>query len=214
MTIEPYYEEPGIVIYNADCRDVLPQLEPVDLVLTDPPYGLNTKMNGGTWGTAYRRGDMLKWDYVVSDEDIKKIIKSGLNQIIWGGNNYSLPPSRCWLVWKKPHLPTLSDVELAWTNFDAPSKVYCEKREQHNGHPTAKPLSLMKWCLGFAPDAQTILDPFMGSGTTLVAAKFMGMRCIGIEIEERYCSLAVDRLRQGILPFTEKERITTGGIHK
>jgi len=74
---------------------------------------------------------------------------------------------------------------------------------QVHTHPTQKPLELMKWCLGFAPNAQTILDPFMGSGTTLVAARDLGRRAIGIEIEEKYCATTVARLSQEVFHFTQ-----------
>lgn len=145
--IEPYYQDEFVTLYNAKAEDVLPDLPKVDLVLTDPPYGLNAKMNGGTWGSAYRRGDMLEWDYLLNPELMTMVIESATNAIIWGGNNYTLPVSRCWLVWSKPYMPTLSDVELAWTNFDKPAKLFRCNREPHNGHPTAKPISLMVWCL-------------------------------------------------------------------
>jgi len=184
-----------------DCLEILPQLEDksVDLVLTDPPYGLNEKMTGGTWGKRYSNSDMMRWDYGLPISDLLKAISPGKHRVVWGGNNYSLPPSRCWLVWNKPEIPTLSDVEFAWTNLDAPSKAFRENRMEHNGHPTEKPLSLIKWCLSFFPDAQTILDPFMGSGTTLVAAKQLGRKAIGIEIEQKYCDIAVKRLGQEVL---------------
>ena len=199
--MKPYYEQDGITIYHGDCRDILPQFpdKSFDLVLTDPPYGLNSKMTGGTWGRAYRDSDMMRWDYVLQTEDILKVISFGKVQIVWGGNNYALPASRCWLVWSKPEIPTLSDVELAWTNLDAPSKLFREIRQAHNGHPTAKPLSLMKWSATFAEG--TILDPFMGSGTTLVAAKQLGRKAVGIEIEEKYCEIAVKRLAQMEMKF-------------
>lgn len=200
--ITPYYDDGnGIQIYCGDCREILPQLDvKVDLVLTDPPYGLNTKMQGGTWGAAYRRGDMLRWDYLMADDDFQKVISYGENQIIWGGNNYTLPPSRCWLVWVKPPFPTLSDVELAWTNMDKPAKYYKAIRiSQANKHPTEKPIGLMKWSITQANNANLILDPFLGSGTTAVAAKILGRKCIGIEIEQKYCEIAVERLRQSVM---------------
>jgi DNA modification methylase len=202
--LKPYYDRNGITLYLGDCREVLPQLtEKVDLVLTDPPYGLNTKMAGGTWGLKFAHSDMKDWDYVVDQSLIEAIITKSTNTIMWGGNNYIMPPSRCWLAWDKTQkLDTLADFELAWTNFDRPSKSWNERRnhaENGNEHPTQKPISLFKWCLLFAPDAQLILDPFLGSGTTAMACKELNRRCVGIEKEEKYLEVAVRRLSQEVM---------------
>lgn len=202
--MKPYYDRNGITLYLGDCREVLPQLtEKVDLVLTDPPYGLNTKMAGGTWGLKFAHSDMKDWDYVVDQSLIEAIITKSTNTIMWGGNNYIMPPSRCWLAWDKTQkLDTLADFELAWTNFDRPSKSWNERRnhaENGNEHPTQKPISLFKWCLLFAPDAQLILDPFLGSGTTAMACKELNRRCVGIEKEEKYLEVAVRRLSQEVM---------------
>ena len=202
--MKPYYEHNGITIYHGDCREILPEIGKVDLVLTDPPYGLNFKMNGGTWGIKYGHSDMAKWDYVVSQETIELILNKGITAIVWGANHYVVPASRCWLVWEKPFMPTLSDCELAYTNIDAPAKSYNHNRESSKYHPTEKPLLLMKWCIDIADKhhiAGTILDPFMGSGTTLVAAKQLGRRAIGIELEEKYCEIAAKRLGQEVFNF-------------
>lgn len=200
---KPYYEEPGITIYNADCREILPHLEPVDLVLTDPPYGLRERMNGGTWGAAEKYADLRGWDEAPDGELLKIIIEKSSHQIVWGGNYFPFLPSRCWLVWDKQNaVRTMSDCELAWTSFDMPAKRFSWPVGVHAwGHPTEKPLELISWCLGFFHTASTILDPFMGSGTTLRAAKDLGRKAIGIEIEEKYCEIAVKRLAQGVLPL-------------
>lgn len=203
---KPYYDDgKGIVIYCGDCREILPLLEPVDLVLTDPPYGIGHKMQGGTWGAKEKYADFREWDIAPDALCIDLILESSELQIIWGGNYFALPGSRCWLVWDKTNaVPTMADVELAWTNLDKPAKRLALPVGVHEfGHPTQKPLKLMSWCLTHAPKAQTILDPFMGSGTTLVAAKNLGRRCIGIELEERYCEIAVNRLAQDVLDFGE-----------
>jgi site-specific DNA-methyltransferase (adenine-specific) len=201
LEMKPYYEDSkaGIVIYCADCREILPSLPKVDLVLTDPPYGLGDKLKGGN------RSHCFKHDILV---DLAPIILHGRNAIVWGGNYYAMPPSRCWFAWiKRDAVETTSTVELAWTNFDACSKYFdwtiAATNGQRNGHPTLKPLELITWCLTqrFADDAQTILDPFMGSGTTLRAAKDLGRRAIGIEIEESYCEIAARRLAQEVLQF-------------
>ena len=201
--VDWYYSDKSTAIACGDCLEIMPQLEPVDLVLTDPPYGLNSKMQGGTWGKKYKESDMQKWDFL-QPEAIQACLKYSRNQIIWGGNNYQLPPSRCWLLWLKPELPTLSDIELSWTNYDKPSKVIHKgPRIEAKYHDTEKPVNLIKKCITFSSGSETILDPFMGSGTTLVAAQELGRKCIGIEIEEKYCQIAVQRLKQMPLPFTE-----------
>ena len=199
--IKPYYDQDGITIYHGDCREILPHLPKVDLVLTDPPYGLGNKWTGGTWFTRnVYATDKVEWDTEAPQAIVDEIVRLNIPTIIWGGNYFYLPISRCWLSWSKINsMPTMSDIELAWTNFDKPSKQY---RSLRNGwerqHPTEKPISLMNWCVQMI-DANTILDPFMGSGTTLVAAKQLHRKAIGIEIEEKYCEIAVKRLGQGVL---------------
>lgn len=205
---KPYYEEPGITIYNGDCRKILPQLPKVDLVLTDPPYGIERFRKG--FGTTRFRGFGcenvgITWDIKPTEDMLKQIIKSAPNVIIWGFNNFQLPPSEHFLVWDKQQtVDNFADAELAWTNIKI-TKIFHFSIHTHNHytkyHPTQKPVDLMTWCLSFAPDAQTILDPFMGSGTTLRAAKDLGRKCIGIEIEEKYCEISVKRLRQEVFNF-------------
>lgn len=217
--MKPYYEKGGIVIYHGDCREILPTLPKVDLVLTDPPYGIgadqprgNTGKNGHILQRVYPKTD---WDKSPPSQDvINQIVQAGDKAIIWGGNYFGMPPSSGWLVWDKDNGSNrYADCELAWTNFPMAVRRFLwkwhgflqdsasEKEDRH--HPTQKPLQVMAWCLSFAPKAQTILDPFMGSGTTLVAAKQLGRQAIGIEIEERYAEIAALRLAQDILPFDE-----------
>lgn len=193
--IKPYFETKLGKLYHGDCLQILPELDPVDLVLTDPPYGLNTKMQGGTWGIDYKNSNMDKWDYVLKQKDFEILLSVGNVKIIWGANNYIVPPSRCWLLWQKPYLPTLSDFEMAWTNIDAPSKEFKNNRiSKHNGHPTEKPTSLMCWCIEISKTNGIILDPFLGSGTTAIAAERLNRRWIGIEISEEYCKISAKRL--------------------
>lgn len=206
--IKPYFDDgKGHVIYNADCREVLPTLAPVDLILTDPPYGLGDKLKGGNWGR--RTGEASKWDQNIVSE-METIRALGKNSIIWGGNYYPLPPSRRWLIWiKRDAVPTVSSAEIAWTSFDACTKFYdctiADTNAERNGHPTLKPLKLFSWCIKYAytidQGIKTILDPFMGSGTTLRAAKDLGLPCIGIELEEKYCEIAARRLEQEVFDF-------------
>ena len=208
--MRPYYERDGIVIYHGDCRELLPTLGDADLVLTDPPYGLAERWNGGG-GTShsswrFNPNEAKNWDANTVSDVSYWLSRSP--SIVWGGNYYALPPSRAWLIWDKKQNDqfTTGQAELAWTNLDIPIRIfrmsqveaYCNPADPKL-HPTQKPIALIKWCLSFVPDAQTILDPFMGSGTTLRAAKDLGRKAIGIEIEERYCEIAAKRLSQEVL---------------
>ena len=199
--IEPCYDHDGITIYNADCREVLPQLEPVDLVLTDPPYGINFAGQPTKWQRLAGRVPE-GWDAEPFD-DVELLLNAASVQIIWGGNYLPLPCSRGWLAWIKPDAPpSMGSVEFAWTSLDRNARHIIQSIGATNaerlGHPTQKPLRVIRWCLADIP-AGVILDPFMGSGTTLRAAKDLGRRAIGIEIEERYCEIAVKRLAQAVL---------------
>jgi len=200
---KPFYKDDRCTIYHGDCREILPLLPRHVLLLTDPPYGHGDRWQGGTWGAAEMYKDAMKWDsQPPSEETIDAALKSAKAAIVWGGNYFRMAPSRCWLSWEKTsRMDTLADFELAWTSMDRPCKAKKEDRNPDGKrvHPTQKPLSIMQWCLSFAPDAQTVLDPFMGSGTTLVAAKLEGRQAVGIEINERYCEIAAERLRQGVL---------------
>lgn len=186
-------------LYLGDCRDVLPGLGPVDAVVTDPPYGIG--MDGGKIGKAiYEQKD---WDS--KPADVAFVVKMQVPTIIWGGNYFNLAPSSKWLVWdKRNDQMTFADCELAWTNLDGAvrqfrwlwSGPYQQQREERF-HPTQKPLQLMCWCIGHLPEtAATILDPFMGSGTTGVAAVQLGRKFIGIEIDPGYFAIAEKRIKQ------------------
>lgn len=199
----PYYEQDGITIFLGDNREVLPFLGRFDLLLTDPPYGLD--LGNSLW--TYQRGkiDKLDWDNEPAGEYAIKLARHNCTeQIIWGGNYFGLSASRCWLSWHKPDAPpSMGNVEYAWTSLDQNSRMISQSITATNGervgHPTQKPLRVMVWCLQFMPDAKTVLDPWMGSGTTLVAAKQRGLKATGIEINEQYAEIAVRRLAQGIL---------------
>ena len=208
----PYYRDPTgqITLYCGDAADILTGLPPADLCLTDPNYGHGSKWAGGTWASNPMYADAMKWDAEpVSKDLMDQVLLCAKYQIIWGGNYYSLPPSRCWLAWEKSSkMDTLADFELAWTNLDKPAKLFLEDRNP-NGmrryHPTQKALSLFIWCIRMAPAAATIIDPFVGSGTTLVAAKRLGLSAIGIEQSESYCRIAVQRLERECMPMFDVE---------
>jgi DNA modification methylase len=208
--LSSYYEQDGITIYHADCRELLPVLGTFDLLLTDPPYGKKYARgkHGIGVGARFDLND-VRWDDAPDAETVKQGIESAHKAIVWGGNYLidALTPTNCVLVWDKQNGKNVyADGEIAWTNLTITTRIF---RKQWIGgsiteslvHPTQKPLALMRWCLSLVDDAKTVVDPFMGSGTTLVAAKEAGMRAVGIEINEEYCQKAVERLRQGVLPF-------------
>ena len=194
-------------LYLGDCLEVMPALGPVDAVVTDPPYGL-----GKSWGKSpgwqgscgkgrFWQG-MPEWDKATADISTLPIDKPS---IIWGGNYFvGLPPQKGWLIWDKEAATIQAQAELAWTNCapsvrifrDSPLGVFGNggKNREYKQHPTQKPVALMEWCLGFLPDADTILDPFMGSGTTLVACARLGRKGIGIELDPDYFEIACNRV--------------------
>lgn len=207
-----------ITILHGNCAEIMPDLGQFDLLLTDPPYGIDAARNargGKQHGAAiveskdYGAAD---WDKQTSPEGVKIATEKTKWQIVFGGNYYSVPPSSCWLVWDKDNGDNgYADCELAWTNLEKAVRKFKWRwhgmlqerggdKKEIRYHPTQKPLALMRWCIKQAPsDVQTVLDPFMGSGTTLRAAKDEGMAAVGIEIDERWCEVAVKRLEQGVL---------------
>jgi DNA modification methylase len=189
-------------LYLGDCRDILPTLGKVDAVVTDPPYGIGE--DGGHFrdrkGGGHRVLPKKGWDHAPPDtETFNEMLGVADNLIIWGGNYFTdkLPVSRGWLYWNKMMGGDFSDGELAWTSLDRPLKsiAVCNKTGGKL-HPTQKPIKVMEWCLGFLPDAQTILDPFLGSGTTGVAALKLGKSFIGIERDRDYFEIACRRIRE------------------
>lgn len=210
--IEPYYQDEWVTLYNCDWRRVSLKIA-ANALVTDPPYGLNEAAGKNKTRTNlavakdYGNDD---WDKEpLGESDVQWMRTLAPHQIIWGGNYFHLPPSRCWLVWDKLNSGDFADCELAWTNLD---KAVRKFQFMWNGmlrdgddvrvHPTQKPLALMKWCLTLLPqDVKSVVDPYSGSGTTAVACKAMGIKCIAVERETKYCIEIVDRLRQDILLF-------------
>jgi len=198
------------VLYHADCMDILPTLSKVDAVITDPPYGIN-QANGfggfGGFGKPIKRREYIgDWDDSRPEKHIiKRIVEAGNIAIIWGGQYFAdlLEPRGKWLWWDKCQtMPSFGDGELAWTNLAgvSPKKfVYSNNgllaKEKNRVHPTQKPIAVMKWCIEQTKDCKTILDPFMGSGTTGVAAIQMGRQFIGIEKDRRYFDIACERIQ-------------------
>ena len=185
--------------------EVLPMLPYCDLILTDPPYGI--KRDGKPSSTSSHGGhkgyEFMGWDDESPSAKLFNLIfKAAELQIIWGANfcPQHLSPSMGWLFWDKGQRISQSDGELAFTNMRKALRVFTLNRvaisQDGAEHPTQKPLALMRWCVDQAVKAESILDPFMGSGTTGVAAIQLGRKFIGIEKEERYFDIACRRIEQ------------------
>ena len=210
-----------------DCLEVMPLLGRFDAVVTDPPYGIrydvaaaksSGKKSGKGFGFKgeYRATD---WDSAACDGAVDLAVGMAGKAIIFGGNYYQLGASPCWLVWDKETNGQFADCELAWTNLDQPARLIRHMwnggirkgHEPRHGHPTQKPIGVMEWCLGHVPNAQTILDPFMGSGTTLVACHRMGRHGTGIELDPDYFAIACKRVDEAarqpdlLIPETQQK---------
>lgn len=193
--------------------EVMPTLGKVDAILTDPPYGIKVdatmaKQSGQKYGNAAAKKSAYKateWDdKPLSGDLLKLVLNFAQHTILWGGNYFQLQPSSCWLIWDKENgSNNFADCEMAWTNL--PKAVRLKRHmwngmlrkngEERYGHPTQKPIEVMTWCIEQLPkDSQTILDPFMGSGTTLVACAKMGRKGIGIELDPDYFDIACRRV--------------------
>ncbi len=191
-----------------DCLEIMPTIGKFDACVTDPPYGI-----GESSKRVASRDNLAKpidygkfnWDAKPASANcIKLIQRQSRQQIIFGGNYFDLPPTSCWLVWDKQNgANDFADCELAWTNLKkAVRRIYwrwngmIRRGDDIRQHPTQKPVGVMEWCLDRIPNAQTILDPFMGSGTTLVACAKMGRAGTGIELDPDYFEIACERVRK------------------
>lgn len=202
-------------LYLGDCWELLPSLS-ADAVIADPPYGINAARDRHSEKWGWRDWPCAGWDRDRPSGDLIRLaISRGKNAIVWGGQYHAdaYPPSERWLVWDKGQTDfSLADCELAWCSFPGAVRrlTYSRAKALQDGkeHPTQKPVELMAWCIGQLPAPnRSILDPFMGSGTTGVAALRLGRKFIGIEIEERWFDIACRRIeaeaRQPKLALTE-----------
>jgi len=207
----PYYSDNMVTIYHGRCEDIVPDLGRFDLLLTDPPYGIGAS---GRRDETYR-GSKAKHnrkehvDYGWDDDRpvlaLRIAMRSASHHVIWGGSYYPalLDSRQGWLVWDKGQDLSQSDCELAYTSFDSAVRRIVVNRfeiaQEGACHPTQKPVRVMTFALKYAmdrADISTVLDPFMGSGTTLVACRKAGIKCVGIDAEEKYCEIAVRRISQ------------------
>lgn len=198
-------------LYCGDCRDLLPEMAPVDALITDPPYGIREaagKNRTRTKAAKARDYGVASWDNKPADQAlIDELIGKAKVALIFGGNYYALPPTSCWLVWDKLNSGDFADCELIWTNLRKAVRrvqyrwngMIRQNREPRGDHPTQKPVGVMRWCIGhLPPDSRSILDPFMGSGTTGVAAALEGRDFIGVEREQAYFDVACRRIEAAV----------------
>lgn len=213
---------------NADCMEYLPKYEDgyFDLAITDPPYGGGSSTRGGTdsmptqsvkcsrtggRSTKYQTDggffdhDIRHWDIAPEPAYFKELQRVSKNQIIWGGNYFDLPPTRCFVVWRKTNIPadgfTLSPVEYAWTSFNRNAECFEKSSSgtlrKPRIHPTQKPIELYMWLLDkFAEPGMRILDTHVGSGSSLIACERMGFEYVGFEINRTYYRLATQRIAE------------------
>jgi len=203
-------------LYLGDCLEILPEIGPVNSVVTDPPYGINYRSHHNS----SRRGKFAKWiryenfPGILGDDeplDPEFLLKLNVPMAIFGGNYCAdkLPPSGCWIVWDKRDgigSNNQADTELIWTNFNKPSRIYRQlwsgllRRGEENVsrqtkyHPNQKPVALMCWLIKYGGLSGPIADTHMGSGTTGVACARLDLKFIGIEIEEKYFDIACKRI--------------------
>lgn len=213
-----------------DCLSIMPTLGKVDAVVTDPPYGINENnarnLSRERLAPSSDYGH-FDWDAGTADEAVQKAIECGQWAVIFGGNYYDLPPTSCYLVWDKLNgASDFADCELAWTNLPKAVRRLkflwngCMRKERDvkRQHPTQKPIGVMKWCIEHLPkDSKTILDPFMGSGTTGVACVQLQRKFIGIELDESYFDIACKRIEEAykqpsLFPVEKPKPAKTGDL--
>lgn len=193
-----------INIYNEDCLQAMLKMDTdhYDLAIVDPPYGLKkagVQGGGKMKNRAFNRGEVFKWDIAPTQQYFKELMRVSKNQIIWGGNYFDLPPTRCIICWdKKQPFPNFSQIEMAWTSYTTPAKIFrFDNRYKGKIHPTQKPVELYVWCLNrFGKQGDKILDTHLGSGSIAIACHDMGYSLDGYELDTEYYEAACKRLKE------------------
>jgi DNA modification methylase len=197
----------NISLYFDDCLNIMKDIpdNSIDLVCTDPPYGIKIIGGGGRGINGWKDfRDQGAWDKIRPSKNIfDAIFRVSKNQVIWGGNYFTdiLPPSQQWFIWNKGQRNfSLADAEIAWSSQNKAIRIFdfhrSKMRSQRRDHPTQKPIELMEWCILKFKNVKTVLDPFMGSGSTGIACKKLGIDFIGIEINEKYFNIAKDAIEK------------------
>jgi len=189
-------------LYNMDCMEYMKSLpdNAFDLAIVDPPYGIDvTSMNMG--GRKTIKPDKTKsWDNAIPNQDyFDELNRVSKNQIIWGGNYFPLPPTRCWLMWDKGESMygrDFAEAEMAWTNFDKVVRLYKQNPNQLDRiHPTQKPIKLYEWLLtNYAKQGDKILDTHLGSGSHAIACNNLGFELVGCELDGDYFKASCERI--------------------
>ena len=213
-----FYRDENVIVYQGDSAPLIQELQKDKsvLCLTDPPYGVGLNTSYGRRGGAYPMGPKT-FPRVIGDS--KPFDPAPLlhfeRAVIFGGDHFHhlLPPSGQWLIWDKRRgvVPPRcqADCELAWSSREGPARIFRHlwdgflrdsERGQKRIHPTQKPIELFRWIISFFPETEVVFDPYMGSGSSLIAAKELKLKAIGVEISPDYCAAAVERL-------TRKERL-------
>jgi site-specific DNA-methyltransferase (adenine-specific) len=216
------YASPSATLYLGDCREILPLLSGIEAIVSDPPYGIGfnyaakrSRKTGLDWGRGGAEAEHDRnWSNILHDDEPfdPAHLLAYPEIVLWGANNYAskLPDSRGWLVWDK--LGNIApcafgDVEIAWTNKNMSTRIHRQiwrglvregEENVSNGpklHPAQKPVALLGWCIGFT-DGQTICDPYMGCGTTGIAALRLRRKFIGIEKDPSHFAVAVERIKR------------------
>ena len=196
-------------VFNMDCMDYMRKLpdKVFTLAIADPPYGLIESGVQTRGGAGKLKGRILnesekkfdRWDKAPTQDFFEELFRVSENVIIWGGNYFDLPPSRCVVAWDKCQpWPNFSQIELAWTSFDYPAKLYkFDNRTNDKIHPTQKPVDLYAWCLNtFAKPGDRIFDPMMGSQSSRIAAYKMGFDYVGCELDKEYFDKGCERFNR------------------
>lgn len=201
---------PDLQIFNEDCMEGMKRYQDnhFDLAIVDPPYGIHERlMNGAGFmkvSPQKERYRLKQWDKETPNKEyFKELKRVSKNQIIWGGNYFDLPPTRCIIAWVKPPMknhPYFSQWEMAWTSFSTSTKVVYQNPAHMDGqtfHPTQKPVQLYKWLLtNYAKEGDKILDTHMGSGSIAIACHYMGFGLTAFEIDKDYYDSALKRIKE------------------
>lgn len=196
------------MLYLGKSETILPLIERVGACITDPPYGIGASAGTGKYGRlkVEKTGD-YNWDNEIPDEELMLLVLASAERcVIFGGNYFPLPPSRNFLIWDKGagfKGRDFAECEMAWCSWDGNARVLTRDplaRGDYKSkeHPTQKPVAVMQWAIEHAGAAEIIVDPFMGSGSTGVAALQLGRKFIGIERDERYFDIACQRIERAV----------------
>ena len=196
-------------IIHADCMDIMKDIPDkyFELAIVDPPYGIGKRLSqgAGKLKNSALQNMNSEWDVLPDENYFKELNRISINQIIWGGNYFTLPPTRGIICWdKKQFMPTFSRWELAWTSFDRPAKMFENIGNEQRIHPTQKPVALYRWLLqNYAKPGDKIIDTHSGSGSLACACHLEKFDFLAIEKDEDYYKASVERLdtlrSQGVL---------------